>query len=167
MLGGFFGHLRQWSEYFVSLRESSVAFGNLPKKSGIVVKWPKTPWCTKENIIGLFWAVFASFWKKITVSKNLLLLVLKCLKFNCFMLQSQKMKCLLLSRYPPPPQFRPSDEKKIPKTESFLVIFLYKHFNKLKWCDHKVRLATTTKTSLKRVKWRCLKLYRAYFGIEY
>ena len=26
-----------------SFRESSVAFGNLPKKSGIVVKWPKTP----------------------------------------------------------------------------------------------------------------------------
>ena len=48
------------------------------------------------------------------------------------MLQSQKMKCLLLSRYPPPPLFRPSDEKKIPKTESSLVIFLYKHFNKLK-----------------------------------
>ena len=26
--------------------------------------------------------------------------MLKCLKFNCFMLQSQKMKCLVLSRYP-------------------------------------------------------------------
>ena len=26
-----------------SLRESSVAFGNLLKESGLVVKWPKTP----------------------------------------------------------------------------------------------------------------------------
>ena len=38
--------------------------------------------------------------KKITVSMNFLLLVLKCLNFYCFMLQSQKMKCLVLSRYP-------------------------------------------------------------------
>ena len=31
---------------------------------------------------------------------NFLLLVLKCLNFYCFILQSQKMKCLVLSRYP-------------------------------------------------------------------
>ena len=35
-----------------------------------------------------------------TVPKNFILLELKCVKFNCFMLQSQKMKCLVLSRYP-------------------------------------------------------------------
>ena len=41
--------------------------------------------------------------KKTTVTVNFLLLVLKCLKFNFFMLQSQKInnKCLVLSRYPP------------------------------------------------------------------
>ena len=31
---------------------------------------------------------------------NFLLLVLKCLNFYFFMLQSQNMKCLVLSRYP-------------------------------------------------------------------
>ena len=31
---------------------------------------------------------------------NFLRLELKCLNFYCFMLQSQKMKCLVLSRYP-------------------------------------------------------------------
>ena len=36
--------------------------------------------------------------KKFTV--NFLLLVLKCLKFNCFVLQSQKIKCFVLSRCP-------------------------------------------------------------------
>ena len=29
-----------------------------------------------------------------------LALVLKCLEFNSFMLQSQKIKCLVISRYP-------------------------------------------------------------------
>ena len=48
----------------------------------------KTPLYIKQNNIGLFEAVFASFWEKFTVSKNFLLLVLKCLKFDCFMLQS-------------------------------------------------------------------------------
>ena len=33
---------------------------------------------------------FVSFWIKFTVTENFLLLVLKCLKLNCFMLQSQK-----------------------------------------------------------------------------
>ena len=41
-----------------------------------------------------------SFWLKFTVTVNFLLLMLKCLKFNCFMLQSQKIKCLVLSRCP-------------------------------------------------------------------
>ena len=36
---------------------------------------------------------------------NFLLVVLKYLKFNCFMLQSQKIKCLVLSKYIRP--FRP------------------------------------------------------------
>ena len=60
----------------------------------------KTPLYIKQNNIGLFGAVFASFWEKFTVSKNFLLLVLKCLQFDCFMLQSQKMKCLVISMYP-------------------------------------------------------------------
>ena len=41
-----------------------------------------------------------SFWLKFTVTVNVLLLMLKCLKFNCFMLRSQKIKCLVLSRCP-------------------------------------------------------------------
>ena len=65
-----------------------------------VSDWPKIPRYTKQNNFGLLAAVFASFRKKITVSENFLQLVLKCLKFNCFMLQSQKMKCLVLSWYP-------------------------------------------------------------------
>ena len=60
----------------------------------------KSPWYTKQNNIGLFGAVLASFWKKFTVSKNFLLLVLKCPKFNCFLLQNQKNKCVVLSWYP-------------------------------------------------------------------
>ena len=41
------------------------------------MKWPKTPWYTKQNNIGLFGAVFVSLWKKFTVSNNFLQLVLK------------------------------------------------------------------------------------------
>ena len=52
-------------------------------------------------ILAFFRAVFASFWKNIYCFKEFLLLVLKYLKFNCFMLQNQKMKCLVLSRYSP------------------------------------------------------------------
>ena len=47
-----------------------------------------------------FGADFVSFWMKFTVTVNFLLLVLKYLKFNCFMLQRPKIKCLVLSRYP-------------------------------------------------------------------
>ena len=49
--------------------------------------------------------------KKFTVSKNFLLLELKCLKFsyvNCFMLQRQKIKCFSVIEVP---QFRPSRKK--------------------------------------------------------
>ena len=100
------------SDIFGNGRTSSLVFGNLRQYSGIVgslrksseiirncVKWPKTPSYTKQNNIGLIGAVFASFWEKSTVSKNFLLLALNCLKFICFMLQSQKMKCLVLSMY--------------------------------------------------------------------
>ena len=69
------------------LRQSCVVFGNLLKLSGIVGKWPKTPWYTNQNNIGLLGAVFISFsafWKKkYCFSEILLLLVLKCAKFNC------------------------------------------------------------------------------------
>ena len=40
-----------------------------------------------------FGADFVSFWIKFTVTVNYLLLVLKCLKLNCFMLQRPKIKC--------------------------------------------------------------------------
>ena len=59
---------------------------------------------TKQNNIGLFEADFASFWKKFTVSKNFLLLVLKCLKFNsvsCYIeIPSFRPSCVvILSKY--------------------------------------------------------------------
>ena len=54
----------------------------------------------KKNNVAFCQAVFVSFWIKFTVTVNFLLLVLKCLKFYCFMLQSLKIKCLVLSRYP-------------------------------------------------------------------
>lgn len=50
---------------------------------------------TKQTNIGLFGAVFLFFLeKKNTVTVKIFLLVLKCPKINCFMLQSQKfLKC--------------------------------------------------------------------------
>ena len=55
---------------------------------------------TKQNNIGLFEADFASFWKKFTVSKNFLLLVLKCLKFNSVSCYIEIPSCLvILSKY--------------------------------------------------------------------
>ena len=53
-----------------------------------------------------------SFWLKFTVTVNFLLLMLKCLKFNCFMLQSQKIKCLVLSRCPHSDPHTTKDERK-------------------------------------------------------
>ena len=69
------------SDIFGNGRTSSLVFGNLRQSSGIVGSvrkscekirncCKKTPWYSKQNIIGLFCAVFASFWKKITVSKK-------------------------------------------------------------------------------------------------
>ena len=40
-----------------------------------------------------FGADFVSFWMKFTVAVKCLLLVLKRIKFNCFMLQRPKIKC--------------------------------------------------------------------------
>ena len=50
---------------------------------------------TKQTNIGLLGAVFLFFLeKKNTVTVKIFLLVLKCPKINCFMLQSQKfLKC--------------------------------------------------------------------------
>ena len=50
---------------------------------------------TKQTNIGLFGAVFFILSrKKNTVTVKIFLLVLKCPKINCFMLQSQKfLKC--------------------------------------------------------------------------
>ena len=92
------------------LRTSSLVFGNLRQSSGIVgslwkssdeiirncLKMAETPCYTKQNNIGLFGAVFAPFRKKLTVSQNFLLLVLKCVKFNCFMFTAKKRKCLIV-----------------------------------------------------------------------
>ena len=51
----------------------------------------------KIIMIGFFGEVCVSFWKEITVTVNFLLLMLKCLKFNCFMLQDQNIKGQLLN----------------------------------------------------------------------
>ena len=70
------------------LRQSCAVFGNLLKLSGIVGKWLETPWYTNQNNIGLFLGAvfisFSAFWKKYCFSEILLLLVLKCAKFNWF-----------------------------------------------------------------------------------
>ena len=98
MFGAFFGHHifgngRTSSLVFGNLRWSSGAFGSLLKY--IVVKWPKTPGYTKQNNTGLFGAVFCFFLEKIYCFKDFF-----AVSVNCFMLQSQKKKWLVLSRYP-------------------------------------------------------------------
>ena len=93
-------------ETFGSLLTSSVVFGNLRLSSDIFRNDRESSESGRKllDILNkrtlLFGAVFVTFWIKFTVTKNFLLSVLKCLKFNCFMLQSQKIKCLVLSRYP-------------------------------------------------------------------
>ena len=51
-------------------------------------------------MIGFFGEVCVSFWKEITVTVNFLLLMLKCLKFNCFMLQDQNIKSIFYRSTP-------------------------------------------------------------------
>ena len=90
--------LKGSSDIFGNGRTSSLVFGNLRQSSGIVasllpkksVKWAKIASYTKPNNIGVFGDVFVSFWKKFAVSKNFLLLVLKCLKFNCSCYKAKK-----------------------------------------------------------------------------
>ena len=41
-------------------------------------------------VIGLLGAVFVLFWEKMTVTVKFLLLVLKCLKINCFMYRAKQ-----------------------------------------------------------------------------
>jgi len=67
------------SEIFGSLRKSSEMIGNVPMIFGLL----------SDN----FGADFVSFRMKFTVTVNFLLLALKCLKFNSFMLQRPKIKC--------------------------------------------------------------------------
>ena len=69
------------SEIFGSLQKSLEMIGNVGMNFGLL----------SDN----FGADFVSFWMKFTVTVNFLLLVLKCLKFNCFMLQRPKLsvKC--------------------------------------------------------------------------
>ena len=69
-----FGKGRASSLVFENFRQSSVDLGNLKE---IVVKWPKTPLYMKQNDIGLFGVVFASFWKEFTVSKNFFTVTVK------------------------------------------------------------------------------------------
>ena len=64
---------------FDSLQKSSEMIGNVRMIFGLL----------SDNC----GADFVSFWMKFTVTVNFLLLVLKCLKFNCFMLQRPKIKC--------------------------------------------------------------------------
>ena len=47
-----------------------------------------------------FWGVVCLFMGKNNVTTNFLMLVLKWLKINCLMLYSEKIKCLVLSKYP-------------------------------------------------------------------
>ena len=74
-----FGHLGQPSDTFGSLRTNSRKLLEILDKIVLVFL---EPFCF-------------SLKKKTTVTVNFLLLVLKCLKFNFFMLQSQKInnKC--------------------------------------------------------------------------
>lgn len=67
--------VRKFSEIFHSLRKSLEILGDCRK-------WPKTPRYTKQNNID----VFVSFWY--CYGEFFLLLMLKFLKFNCFMLES-------------------------------------------------------------------------------
>ena len=82
MFWEFFGHLRQWSDLFISLRKSSTVSGNrrYPSVASVMI-WNCREMAEnsliKQNNIGLFGAVFASFWKQFTVSNNFLELVLK------------------------------------------------------------------------------------------
>ena len=62
------------------------------------------PYSVRYKGSWLYWPFCSRFGfsleKNLIFQRIFLLLVLKCLKFNCLMLQSQKIKCLLLSRYP-------------------------------------------------------------------
>ena len=51
-------------------------------------------------ILAFLEPLFVSFWLISTVTVNFFLFVLICLRFNCFMLQSQKIKRFVLSRCP-------------------------------------------------------------------
>ena len=52
------------------LPQTSGIFGSLRKSFEMIGKWLKTSWYTKQNNIGLFGAVFVSFWLKFTVTMS-------------------------------------------------------------------------------------------------
>ena len=100
---------------FVSFRKSSAVFGNRRWPSEIFWNNPDLSqngrklvdiYILNKTILAFLEPFFASSsWKKFNVSKNFLPLVLKCLKFNCFMLQSQNSEVFSVIEVPP---FRPS-----------------------------------------------------------
>ena len=100
---------------FVSLRRFSAVFGNRRWPSEIFWNNPDLSqngrklvdiYILNKTILAFLEPFFASSsWKKFNVSKNFLPLVLKCLKFNCFMLQSQNSEVFSVIEVPP---FRPS-----------------------------------------------------------
>ena len=116
MFGGFFRHLRQWSNLFDSLvfedfRLSSGIVGGLRKSSEIIRICRKMAEnlliyiYTKQDNIGLFGAVFCVFFlEKIYCFKEFFTVSVKMPK-NCFMLQNQNSEVFSVIEVPP---FRPS-----------------------------------------------------------
>ena len=88
----------QSSDILGSLRKSSEIIGNCREMA-------YTPWYTKQNNLDFLPSFFSS-WKKFNVTVNFLLLVLKCLKFNCFrLLEGYGAKKISVIEVPP---FSPS-----------------------------------------------------------
>ena len=106
-----FGNGRtQSSLVFENLRQSLRIFGSLRKSSAIiqiVLTWPKTQLDILKKLILAFLEPFLllSGKKKCCFKESFTVSIKMPIKFYCFMLQSQKIKCLVLTRYIP--HFRP------------------------------------------------------------
>ena len=94
-------HPRESSEIFGSIRESSVLFGNLQNNRELS-EMAENSLILNKIILTFFGAVFVSFWKKLTVTVNFLLLVLKCLKCNYSMSTSSPGRFSLALEVGPP-----------------------------------------------------------------
>ncbi len=84
------------------LRLYSIVFGNLPNfRTDRKPSENDRKTSIQNNIyLALLEPFLSLFGEDLLFTVTFLLLVLKCLKFYFFMLQSQKIKCLVLSRYP-------------------------------------------------------------------